>query len=133
MNKTQRLQQHVTAYIADNFNQKPYEWLTSNRFVDHHGCDGYIFKNERAARRYVLGDIHEKGFECESACSDDDWINILQGIGMSKRYARETVEKGRWEKVARRMLDAYGPSYFLSTYSGQVAILDDDDCSLLYY
>jgi hypothetical protein len=31
------------------------------------------------------------------------------------------------------MLDAYGPEYFLSTYSGNVAFMDDDDCSLLYY
>lgn len=131
MNKTQRLQQEVTAYIAETYNTKPYEWLTVNRFVDYHGCDGYVFKNKRAARRYVLGDIHEKASECQSACSDEDWINILQGIGMSKRGARETVEKGRWEKVARRMLDYYGPSYFLSTYSGQVALLND--CSLLYY
>lgn len=53
MNKTQRLQQEVTAYIAETYNTKPYEWLTGNRFVDHHGCDGYVFKNERAAGSFL--------------------------------------------------------------------------------
>lgn len=133
MNKIQRIQQEVTTYIAETYNTKPYEWLTGNRFVDHHGCDGYVFKNERAARRYILSDLHEFGSDCESAMTDEDWISVLSAGGMRQGNARRIVSTGRWDKVARRMLDTNGPEYFLSTYSGQVAWLDDDDCSLLYY
>ena len=128
---TKKMQQEVTAYIADTYNTKPYEWLTSNRFVDYHGADGYIFKSIQAARRYVLSDIHEFGILCQSACSDKDWIEMLVGIGMRRHNARRMVKDGRWDRVARRMLNYYGPSYFLSTYSGSVAVLSDE--SLLYY
>lgn len=128
---TKRTRQEVTEYIAETYQQKPYDWLTHNRFVDHHGCDGYIFKSWQAARRYILGDIHEEGIRCESMCSDGVWIDLLIGTGMTKRWAEWTVRNKRWEKVARRMLDCYGPSFFLSTYSGSVAVLSDG--SLLYY
>ena len=128
---TKRTRQEVEAYIAENFNQKPDEWHDTNRFVDDCGFHGYIFKNERAARRYVLSDIHEYGSECESAVDYKTWINILVNIGMTLRWAKEYVQRGLWEKVARKMLDACGPSYFLSTYSGQVHDLSDG--SLLYY
>lgn len=128
---TKRTQKEVTAYLAETYNQKPYEWLTDNRFVDHHGCDGYVFKSELAARRYILGDIHEKGCECEGAMSDADWICLLIATGMRKHDATRIVNEGMWEKVARKMLDCYGPSYFLSTYSGSVSVMSDS--CLLYY
>lgn len=128
---TKKIQQEVVEYIAETFNQEPYEWLTDNRFVDHHGCDGYIFKSELAARRYILSDIHEYGSECEGAMGDEDWICLLVGTGMRECDARRIVESGQWEKVARKMLDSCGPSHFLSTYSGQVATMSDS--SLLYY
>lgn len=128
---TKRTQQEVTAYIAENFNQKPYEWHTSYHFVDEGGCEGYIFKNERAARRHVLCYIHEYGSECESASPDETWIDMMVGTGMTQRGATNLIKRGDWENVARRMLNACGASYFLSTYSGQVNELSDG--SLLYY
>lgn len=128
---TKKLQKEVIEYIADTYNQEPYEWLTDNRFVDHHGCDGYIFKSELGARRYILSDIYEFGSLCESAMSDEDWISMLVAMDMRECNARRIVKSGQWEKVARKMLDYCGPSHFLSTYSGQVAIMSD--CSLLYY
>ena len=128
---SKKTQQEVTEYISGRFNQKAYEWHDTNRFVDECGCHGYIFKNERAARRYVLSDIHEYGSECESASPDETWISIMVGTGMTLRGATNLIKRGDWENVARRMLNACGPSYFLSTYSGQVATLDNG--SLLYY
>lgn len=124
------MQKEVTDYIAETYGTKPFEWY-DNHFQDYHGADGYIFKNERAARRYILGDIEEFGSGCESAMADNDWIAFLVGCDMREHDARRMVKSGRWDKVARRVLDALGPSHFLSTYSGTVAVLSDG--SLLYY
>lgn len=131
MRVTKAIQREVIEYVAETYNRSPYEWLCSNRFVDHHGADGYIFKNERAARRYILGDIKEYGSMCESIMSDEDWIIFLIDCDMRECNARRLVKIGRWDRVARRVLDTCGPSYFLSTYSGTVAVLSDG--SLLYY
>lgn len=131
MRVSKAIQREVTEYISETYNQEPYEWLCGNRFVDHHGADGYIFKNERAARRYILGDIEEQGSECESAMSNEDWIAFLVGCDMRECNARRMVNSGRWDRVARKVLDTCGPSHFLSTYSGTVAVLSDG--SLLYY
>ena len=133
MNKTQRIQNEATAYIAQTFKTAPTEWITPSRFVDGHGCDGYIFKSEQAARRYILKHLYEFGSDCESAMTDEDWISVLSAGGMRQGNARRIVSTGRWDKVARRILDTNGPEHFLSTYSGQVAWLDDEDMSLLYY
>ena len=125
-----KMQKEVTDYIAETFGTKPFEWY-NNHFQDCHGCDGYIFKSELAARRYVLRNIHEYGSLCQSACSDQAWVDILVGVGMREHDARRVVKNGRWEAVARKMLGANGPSYFLSTYSGSVSVMDNG--SLLYY
>ena len=125
-----KMQKEVTHYIAETFGTKPFEWY-NNHFQDNHGCDGYIFKSELAARRYVLSDIHEHGNLCQSVFNDHAWVNMLVGVGMRKHDARRIVMNGRWETVARKMLDAHGPSFFLSTYSGSVSVMDDG--SLLYY
>ena len=127
---TEKMKQEVTAYIAETYGTKPFEWY-NNHFQDYHGADGYIFKNERAARRYILGDIREYGSTCQSAVSDEDWVRMLVGIDMREHNARRMVKEGRWDRVARRMLDYYGPSFFLSTYSGSVSVMSDG--SLLYY
>lgn len=131
MATTKAIQREVTEYISETYNQEPYVWLCSNRFVDHHGNDGYIFKSEYAARRYILGDIEEKSAECESAMSDEDWIAFLVGCDKRESIARRWVESGRWDKVVRCVLNTYGPSFVLNTYSGTVSVLSDG--SLLYY
>lgn len=127
---TKKMQKEVTDYIAETFGTNPFEWY-NNHFQDYHGADGYIFKSELAARRYVLRDIREYGSMCQSAYSDQAWVDMLVGIGMREHDARRIVKDGRWETVARKMLGAYGPSYFLSTYSGSVSMMDSGN--LLYY
>ena len=124
------MKQEVTAYIAETYGTKPFEWY-NNHFQDYHGADGYIFKDEQAARCYVTSDIHEYGSTLQSAYSDDAWVDMLVGAGMRRCDARRIVNQGRWETVARKMLGYYGPAYFLATYSGSVAVLSDG--SLLYY
>lgn len=128
---TKKIQREVERYIKDTYNQKPYEWLADNRFVDHHGCDGYIFPDGDAAHKYLMDDLHELGSNYESACSDEDWVSLLVGIGFTKRRATNVVKKGEWETVAKEMIDYYGPSFELSTYSGKIHTLSNG--YLLYY
>ena len=128
---TKTIQREVAAYIADTYGQKPFEWRSPNHFQDYHGFDGYIFKSEQAARRYVLRWIDEYGSECENAASKDTWIDVLAGIGMTLRGATNLVKRGNWTGVARRMLNACGAAYFLATYGGKVEELSNG--SLLYY
>ena len=127
---TKKMQKEVTAYIAKTFQTEPFEWY-NNHFQDFHGADGYIFKSELAARRHVLRNIDEFGSLCQSVQSDQTWVDMLVGIGMRKNGAWRIVKNGWWKTVVRKMLDAYGPSYFLSTYSGSVSVMDNG--SLLYY
>jgi len=92
--KFNQTQQEVINLLADRFHTEPTEWHTRGNFTDCHGCDGYIFKTEKAATRYIYGDglqmfmdycdgaateVHEKtGFEgdqrkeLEKGCSHDD-------------------------------------------------------------
>ena len=128
---SKKIQREVVKYIAETFNTKPYDWLTDNHFVDYHGFDGYIFPDGDAAYRYLMDNLEELGSTYQSAQSDEDWVELLEGIGFSKQGATKTVKNGDWKTVAREMIDYYNPSFKLSSYSGQIHTLSNG--YLLYY
>lgn len=131
MNKIQRMQNDAAEFIKNRFNENVYEWMCENSFVDPHGFDGYLFKSELAAKRYVLGIGMQCAIDsCNGAVSGSDWINILMGCGLSKRVATKVIEKEDWERVVKTMLNQYGAAWFLSSYSGQI---HDLDCGMLLY
>lgn len=131
MNKIQRMQSEVENFVQNTFHQKIYEWNCDNNFVDDHGFDGYIFKSELAAIRYVYG----IGLQCamdyvNGAMRDDEWINLLSNY-VGKRTAKRVIENSKWDKVVKIMVENEGVSFFLSDYSGGVHYLESGD--LLYY
>ena len=130
--KNLKIKEEVTQLLADRFQTAPEEWHTDQNFTDGHGCEGYIFKSERAAVRYVYGTGLQNAIDyCEGACSEENWINILIGQGFTKRQASKAVNTGNWKKVVKMMTQTQGPRFFLSDYSGQINSLSDG--SLLYY
>ena len=130
--KANRMQQSEVENFVSNFsNSKVYDWITPKRFVDDHGCDGYIFKSELAAIRYIYGEGLQNAMDyCEGAMRDEDWIDLLSNY-VSKRTAKNVIENGKWEKVVKIMVRNEGESFFLSDYSGRVHDLENGD--LLYY
>ena len=130
--KSPRLQEEVNNFLADHFGMEPVEWYSRNNFVDGCNCEGWIFKSEKAATRYIYGDGLQMFMDfCDGACTEEDWINILIKQGFTKRQASKVINEKDWKKVVRMMTQTEGPRFFLSQYSGQVNTLSDG--SLLYY
>lgn len=130
--KSPQLQQEVTQLLADRFKTEPTEWHTRNNFTDCHGCDGWIFKTERAAVRYIYGEGLQMFIDSvNSACSEEEWLKILTASGFKKKSVTRVLKEGDWKKVVKMMTQTQGPRFFLSEFSGQVNELSDG--SLLYY
>lgn len=130
--KNLKIKEEVTQLLADRFHTTPVEWHTDQNFSDGHGCDGYIFKSERAAVRYIYGTGLQICMDyCEGACTEEDWINILTKEGFTKKQASKAVNSGNWKKVVKMLTQTQGPRFFLSEYSGQINALSDG--SLLFY
>ena len=130
--KFNQTQQEVISLLADRFQTEPTEWHTRGNFTDCHGCDGWIFKSEKAATRYIYGDGLQIFMDyCNGACTEEDWLNILMASGFKKSTVKKVLHEGDWKKVVRMMTQTAGPRFFLSQYSGQVNTLSDG--SLLYY
>lgn len=126
------LQQEVEQ-IVTSMGSNIEEWLNDTRFVDQHGCDGYIFRNEKDAVNSILyGDGHQNAIDLvDGAQSDEEWVNYLIKGGVDKNVARTVISKQDWDSVVKMIVREDGPEWFLSTYSGQVHNLSDG--SLLYY
>ena len=127
MNKIQRTKIEVENILKESFKTSIEEWHTDYNFTDCHNCEGYIFKSELAAIRYIYG-IGFQQFKdfCNGACTDEDWINILVGNGISKRKAKRVIENGDWGEVVHLMTKTEGAHFFLSEYSGRITELSDN-------
>jgi hypothetical protein len=128
------IKQQVEDVVKNAFNSTIYEWITKTRFVDTHGCDGYVFNTQEAARRSVLrGNDHQNALDyVEGAMSDDEWRNYLKASKVvTEEEANDIVNHGRWNDVVKIIVATCGPEWFLSTYSGTCTILENG--KLLYY
>ena len=95
--KSPRLQEEVTNFLAEHFQTEPVEWTSRNNFFDGHGCDGFIFKSERAATRYIYGDGLQIFMDyCNGACTEEDWLNILMASGFKKSTVKKVLHEGDW-------------------------------------
>lgn len=131
MNKAQRTKNEVENILNGYFKTSITEWHTDYNFTDNHGCDGYIFKSELAAVRFVYGWGLQNAIDfCNGACTDADWISILGGY-VSERTAKRVIKKGDWEKVVKILVKNIGAIFFLSSYSGGITELSDG--MYLYY
>lgn len=126
------LQQEVEQ-IVTSMGSNIVEWVNDTCFVDQHGCNGYIFRNEEDAVNSILyGNDHQNAIDTVyGAQSDEEWVDYLIKGGIDKNVARDVISKQDWDSVVRMIVRKDGPEWFLSTYSGQVHNLSDG--SLLYY
>lgn len=111
----------------------PLDWLTDNRFVDNHGCDGYIFNNSEEAIKSILsGDDHQNAVDfVDGACTDDEWIAMLIKAGYSPDSAYYIINNHKWDELVKIIVYRDGPEWFLSTYSGNGYDLPNG--MILYY
>ena len=109
------------------------EWYTENNFVDIHGCEGFVFDDREDATNAILnGFEHQHAIDyVKGALSDEEWIQYLIGGGVNKRTAIQIIQNHDWEQVVQIIVDACGPEWFLSEYSGNVHSLSNGQ--LLYY
>lgn len=126
------LQQEVEQ-IVTSMGSNIEEWLNDTCFVDQHGCDGHIFRNEEDAVNSVLyGDEHQNAIDAvDGAQSDEEWVDYLIRGGVEPQLAKSIIANQQWDKVVEIIVNKVGPEWFLSGYSGRVHNLNDG--SLLYY
>ncbi len=126
--------QMVENFLRERFNiNGQIEWLNDNYFMTEDGCNGSIFNNVNEAYESVLsGENHQNAIDyVDGAQSDDDWIDYLINGGVNPEKAKQIIMNGDWNQVVQIILDADGPEWFLSTYSGEVYDLPNGQ--LLYY
>ncbi|MDO4511365.1 MAG: hypothetical protein Q4B68_06075 [Bacteroidales bacterium] len=109
------------------------EWVSENKFIDTHGCYGYIFLTEEEAYNSVLyGQEHQYAIDnVDGAQSDEEWIEYLIHGGVPAKKAKQIIDQQNWDEVVRIIVNACGPEWFLADYSGEVYSLSDG--SILYY
>ena len=108
-------------------------WLGDNYFTMYDGSNGSVFQSEEDARNSVLhGDDHQNAVDLVyDAMTDEEWVDYLIRGGVDAKTAETIIRNQDWDKVVEIIVDADGPEWFLSTYSGEVHGLPDG--SLLYY
>ena len=124
----------VEAFFRKNgMYNAPLEWITNDRFVDEHGCDGYIFNSEDDAINSILnGDNYQNAIDyVKNAQSPKEWIKYLIDGGVDKNEAYSMISNQDWDSVIEEIIDKVGPEWFLSGYSGDVYNLPNG--KLLYY
>ena len=119
--------------IVANFGSSIEEWVSPTSFIDEHGCDGYIFKSNKAAVNSILyGENKQNALDYVSgALTDEDWIQYLINGGVDEKIAKKIIKDHNWYKVVKIIVETSGPEWFLANYSGKIHFLNNG--SLLYY
>ena len=124
----------VEAFLEENeMYNAPIEWITNNKFVDAHGCDGYIFNSEDDAINSLMnGDNYQNAIDyVNTSQSEEEWVRYLINGGVKPQIANSIIQNQDWDKVIEIIIDTVGPEWFLSQYSGEVHELPNG--KLLYY
>jgi len=117
----------------NNILDPPIEWVNDHEFCGASNCHGYIYDSEEDAYNSIVnGENKRYAIDfVESAQSDDEWVDYLIRGGVNARKAKALVKNGLWDKIVKIIVDADGPRWFLSEYSGKVYTLPNG--KLLYY
>lgn len=120
--ETLSLAQIETEALVKKLNKRAdIQWVTPTYAVDEEsGCNIYIFDSEEDAYDYIVsGDGNQNAIDyVESAQTDEDWIKYLINGGVDAEEATDVITNQDWQRVVEIIIDAEGPEWFLSSYSG---------------